>query len=204
VPRKTFQALDVLLNTELNTFLMDQAVQTYSSQATRNTALPTPTEGQLTYVNDRNEFQATHGSGVWYPVAGQMPFIELTKNVNQSFANATTALVTWNTSGISRGGFNVALNEVTVPFNGIYTINTAIFWAGNATGSRLTKIMINGLEKTRSLVAVGANLSNTATSNLEIFLVAGETISVEAYQNSGGALNAQADLSRLTVRYVCP
>jgi hypothetical protein len=204
VPRKTFQALDVLLDSELNTYLMDQAVQTYPSESARNSALQTPTEGQITYINAKNEFQASHGGTAWYPVAGQMPFIEQIKTANQSFANASTTEVTWGVTVINRGDFTAANNKITIPTTGIYSINVAIYWAGNATGARLTKIMVSGTEKTRSLIAPGANLGNTATSSIEIYLTAGEEISVEAYQNSGGALNAQADLSRLTVRYVCP
>jgi hypothetical protein len=52
MPRKTFADGDTLPAADLNTYLMNQAVQTYSSVAARDTALPTPAEGQVTYNSD--------------------------------------------------------------------------------------------------------------------------------------------------------
>lgn len=204
MPRMTFTAGNDALASEVNTYLMDQAVQTYASATARNSALPTPTEGQLTYLDDLNQYQTYTGS-TWYPVAGQMPYIELTKTASQNFTSGTAGIVvTWATPTINRGGFTVATNVITVPHTGLYDIDTAIYWAGNSNGARLTKIFVNSTEVTRSLYATGSTLAYTAASTYPSYLTAGDTITVEAYQNSGATLAAQANLTRLTIRYVSP
>ena len=204
MPRKTFIAGSPLLANEVNTFLMTQAVQTYADAAARTTALPTPTEGQIVYLNDVNIYQASHGGALWYPVAGQMPYIELTKTASQNFTSGTTAIVTWAAPTIQRGGFTVLSNVVTVPTTGIYQIVASIYWTGNATGNRLLKIMKNGADYTRDGQLPPGALSYTPTSVVQLFLNSGDTISVEGFQASGGTLAALADLTRLTIRYVCP
>ena len=205
MPRKTFQALDELLDTELNTYLMDQAVQTYSTKAARDTALPTPTEGQLTYVNDLNQFQGSHGGTEWFPVAGQLPYIELTKTASQNFTSGSTTTVTWATPTINRGGFTVSSNEITVPHAGLYEINAAVYWASNATGVRMVKIMLDGSDLTRDACQPPGALSFTNRSSSFVYLEAGQLIKLDAYQTATSAtLAALADLTKLQIRYVCP
>jgi len=204
MPRKTFTAGSPLLANEVNTFLMTQAVQTYADAAARSTALPIPTEGQIVYLNDVNQYQGSHGGATWYPVAGQMPYIELTKTASQNFTTGTTALVTWAAPTINRGGFTVLSNVITVPHTGIYQIVASIYWAGNATGGRLTKIMKNGADYTRDGGLPPGALSFTPSSVVQVYLTSGDTISVEGFQASGATLAALADLTRLTIRYVCP
>jgi hypothetical protein len=50
--RKTFVGGDILLASELNGFLMDQAVMVFDDAAARTTAIPSPSEGMVTYLKD--------------------------------------------------------------------------------------------------------------------------------------------------------
>jgi hypothetical protein len=52
MPRKTFVAGEVLLAQDVNQFLMDQSVMNFASSAARSSAIPTPTEGMVSYLAD--------------------------------------------------------------------------------------------------------------------------------------------------------
>jgi hypothetical protein len=65
---KTFSAGEVLLASEVNTFLMQQAVMVFGSSAVRATAIPSPSEGMLAYLTDTNAVEKYTGSD-WEPIA---------------------------------------------------------------------------------------------------------------------------------------
>lgn len=200
MPRKTFVDGTDAIASDVNTYLMDQAVQTYADATARDAALTSPTEGQLVYLADINQVQAYLGS-TWYPIAGQMPLYDATK-VAQSVSNGSTVTATWATATTNRGGFTVASNVVTVPYTGLYSINSVIPWAGSATGYRLNRILINGSSLKSDINTIGVNVSFSHTNNIShLTLTAGDTISVEIYQNSGGSLNALAN-GRLIIGYL--
>ena len=62
MPRKVFDAGEVLSATDVNTYLMNQMVMTFAGTAARGSAIPTPTEGMLTYLADTDTFQFWNGS----------------------------------------------------------------------------------------------------------------------------------------------
>jgi hypothetical protein len=62
MPRKVFDAGEVLSATNVNEFLMDQMVMTFAGTAARGSAIGTPTEGMLTYLADSKTFEYFDGS----------------------------------------------------------------------------------------------------------------------------------------------
>jgi hypothetical protein len=60
--KKTFVAGEVLLAQDVNDYLMDQSVMNFASSAARASAIPTPTEGMTTYVQDRNQIETFDGA----------------------------------------------------------------------------------------------------------------------------------------------
>ena len=62
MPRKVFDAGEVLSASDVNEFLMDQMVQTFAGTAARGSALTSPTEGMLTYLADSNTFEYWNGT----------------------------------------------------------------------------------------------------------------------------------------------
>jgi hypothetical protein len=70
MPRKTFIDGDVLPASDLNNFLMNQSVMTFATSAARATAIPTPTEGMVTYRNDVDILENYNGVA-WVPAAGR-------------------------------------------------------------------------------------------------------------------------------------
>jgi hypothetical protein len=65
---KTFSAGEVLLASEVNTYLMQQAVMVFGSSAVRATAIPSPSEGMLAYLTDTNAVEKYTGAG-WEAIA---------------------------------------------------------------------------------------------------------------------------------------
>jgi hypothetical protein len=62
MPKKVFDAGEVLSATDVNTFLMNQMVQTFAGTAARGSAIGTATEGMLTYLADSNTFEYWNGT----------------------------------------------------------------------------------------------------------------------------------------------
>ena len=57
MPRKVFTAGEVLAAADVNSFLMDQTVMTFAGTAARGSAITTPVEGMVTYLEDSNSFE---------------------------------------------------------------------------------------------------------------------------------------------------
>ena len=62
MPKKTFSVGELLTSTDVNTYLMNQTVMTFASSTARTTAIPSPTEGMTTYLQDTDELQFYNGS----------------------------------------------------------------------------------------------------------------------------------------------
>jgi hypothetical protein len=66
--RKTFVGGDILLASELNDFLMDQSVMVFANATARNNAIPSPSEGMLTYLTN-NDGLFSYSGAAWVPAA---------------------------------------------------------------------------------------------------------------------------------------
>jgi hypothetical protein len=60
--KKTFVAGDVLTANDTNGFLMDQTVMNFANSAARSSAIPSPSEGMVTYLQDSNNVEVYDGS----------------------------------------------------------------------------------------------------------------------------------------------
>jgi hypothetical protein len=60
--KKTFVAGEVLLAQDVNGYLMDQSVMVFGGTAARSSAIPTPTEGMMSYRTDDNVVEVFDGS----------------------------------------------------------------------------------------------------------------------------------------------
>lgn len=62
MPRKIFVAGEILTAADVNTNLMDQAVMVFADSAARGSAIPSPSEGMLTYLSDVNALEVYTGA----------------------------------------------------------------------------------------------------------------------------------------------
>ncbi len=60
--KKTFTAGEVLTASDVNGYLMEQAVMVFGGTAARSSAIPTPSAGMVTYVSDLAQVQYYNGS----------------------------------------------------------------------------------------------------------------------------------------------
>jgi hypothetical protein len=89
LPRKTFSDGDSLPASDLNTYLMDQSVQTYSSATDRTADLPTPADGQVTTLNTTKNLETYYGQWRPLPFAVQSFLVSV---VGTGTSTATTAI----------------------------------------------------------------------------------------------------------------
>lgn len=213
---KNFQSFEILTAANLNNYLMSQSVISLPGTAsigtagtaigTATTATLAPAEGMLVYLQDLNQYQMNldgSASG-WYPIAGQMPYLELGKSATQSITSGSETKVTWPNTVINRGDFSIASDVVTLPLAGVYRINAAVYYPGNSTGYRLTRIYVNGTLLGNDMVAPSASGDATVRSTMTMKLAANSTIEIRTLQNSGSSLALQVNGTRLTIEYVGP
>jgi hypothetical protein len=62
MPRKEFVAFTRLDASDVNTYLMDQSIMTFANSAARGSAIATPVEGMVSYLEDTNSYQFYDGS----------------------------------------------------------------------------------------------------------------------------------------------
>ena len=58
MPRKVFAPLEKLTSSDVNTFLMDQAVMTFDDAAARSASIPSPVQGMVTFLKDSEVLEA--------------------------------------------------------------------------------------------------------------------------------------------------
>jgi hypothetical protein len=66
---RTFTAGEVLTAANVQTFLQDQVIPVYASEAAGSAALPSPAEGQFRFLKDTDSFQYYTGSA-WVDAGG--------------------------------------------------------------------------------------------------------------------------------------
>lgn len=82
--KKTFTSGEVLTASDVNGYLMDQAVMRFASSAARGSAIAAPSEGMVTYLDDTDQLEVYNGS-LW-------------RTVSNAYA-MSAARGTWNVGG---------------------------------------------------------------------------------------------------------
>lgn len=62
MPRKVFTAGEVLAASDVNSFLMNQMIQSFAGTAARGSAIGSATAGMITYLSDSNTFEYWNGT----------------------------------------------------------------------------------------------------------------------------------------------
>lgn len=206
---KTFISGDVLYAADINTNLMKQSVMTFADAAARNTALPTPTEGMICYLNDVNQYQMNLSgtSGSWNIIAGQMPRLQLNLGSAFSITTGSTTTVTGWTVTENRGSFTQASGVVTVPLTGRYNITYAlVHTANNTTGGRGNVLIHSAGPTLRNTLPAPQSAAHSQTVYNTITgykMTASDTLTLQGYQNSGSTNTVSTD-SFFIIEFVGP
>ena len=99
--RKNFVAGEILTAADVNSFLMDQSVMVFDDSAARTTAIPTPSEGMVTYLKDTDAVEKFDGSA-FVAVAPDIPGIgsNVVQTVKTNVFSTTSSTYT-NITGLS-------------------------------------------------------------------------------------------------------
>jgi hypothetical protein len=159
--RKVFTAGEVLAAADVNSFLMDQTVMSFAGTAARGSAIPSPVEGMVTYLEDIDDLRTYNGSS-WVSPYG--------------LTHIRTTTFTAQTSVTINDVFSAAYDNYLVEF--IATQNTA--------AAENTFTLVNGSTPAASnwrhngfIIASATSYLNQGTSNAAIYRVdanAGEQI----------------------------
>jgi len=145
--RKTFTAGEVLQAADVNDFLMDQSVMVFAGTAARGSAIPSPSEGMVTYREDDDVVEVYNGSS-FVPVGpGQiLQVVSTTK---------TDIFSTTSTSLVDVTGFSVNITPSSATSKVLVMIDTTI---GNSTASSTVLQLVR--DSTPIAVATGGSVSN--------------------------------------------
>lgn len=174
---KNFVAGQVLLESDLDGYLMRQTVMTFASTAARDSALSgVLDEGMVAYAEDTDRTMFYNGSA-WMPLAGRWG-TTVTRS-GQSVANGALNNITFDTETADTDGYiAVSSTTVTIPSNlgGLYGITGTVVRAsgsfGTTTGSFL-RVIAGG-----TTYDFGPTGTDRITGSLAIPLVATNTVTL--------------------------
>jgi hypothetical protein len=140
--KKTFTAGETLTASDVNNYLMDQSVMVFGGTAARSSAVPTPSEGMISYQTDTDAIEAYDGTNWVTRVSTSVPFA----------TSAGTGTLVWA---------GVTTTSVTVTFPASRFTQTPIITITNASGlGSLTSTTYRALSVTTSSFTI----SGTATA----------------------------------------
>lgn len=131
-----------------------------------------------------------------------------TRSAATSISNATWTAVSWSAEVYDYGGWYSAGTDIVVPAGaipaGFTTISVhCIFnasFAANGTGYRGIRLLVNGSSQVAQTIPGFASDTAIIVGTGYVVVEAGDILTVEVYQNSGGALNASS-MQLVAVRF---
>ena len=143
--RKTFTAGEVLQAADVNDFLMDQSVMVFAGTAARGSAIPSPSEGMVTYLSDADELQVFDGSS--FTAVGVQPAILQVVSTTKTDTFSTTS-----TSYVDITGFSLTITPSSSANKVLVMANPSL---GASTGNEISLVIDRG----------GTDISVSSTSN---------------------------------------
>lgn len=112
---------------------------------------------------------------------------------NTTFTDLTFDSERWDDAAFHSTSSNTA--RLTIPQPGRYAIGACVRFAVNATGHRQVRLLVDGSTEIARVSQMAVTTGSIATM-MEVFSVselgAGQYVTVQVYQDSGGALNVEA------------
>lgn len=118
----------------------------------------------------------------------------VTNNAHQSISNTTDTVLTFNTEkydtdSIHDPGSNP--ERLTCVTAGKYVISGSVRYAANATGDRYLWIYVGATQIASVKMDAGGSGNSQLTITTQYVLAVDEYVTLNAYQDSGGALNVE-------------
>ena len=162
--RKNFVSGSILTASDVNSFLMDQSVMVFDDSAARGSAIPTPTEGMVTYRKDEDLVEVFNGSafgpiGKILQVAAGVRTNEISTTAT-SFSVITGLTVTLTPKSASSKFIILGQLSVSANFNNgsaffrIRRNTTDTIFIGDSSGSRARVTVATGLSNDEASTAI--------------------------------------------------
>jgi len=212
-----FVAGAILTAADVNTNLMDQAVMVFADAAARGSAIPTPSEGMVTYLSDTNQVQAYNGAA-FAPLGTILQVVSTTKTdtfttTSTSFTAVTGLSVTITPSSASSkilvsvyGGFGADPSSNPAFFR--LTRGGTAIGVGDAEGSRVRSLFPRLASQSTNYAAVFAGefsdspaTTSATTYALEVAVPAGTVAINRSLTDTDSAAFARG-VSTITVMEV--
>jgi hypothetical protein len=167
MPRKEFESFTRLDASDVNTFLMDQSVQSFAGTAARGSAIATPVEGMVTYLNDIDSLSVYNGTAfttdrtiqVFAGTAARGSAIGTAVEGMYTHINDTDSLEYYN------GSAWVAAGPAPSPA-GLNLISTGAFTA--ATAVSFDNVFTSTYQNYRLLITATASAQSTLQMKLRV------------------------------------
>lgn len=139
----------------------------------------------------------TPASAVQINGANSNYLARITATAAQALTNNTLTKITFNTASSTpttdsydpKAWFDNANDQITIGQAGFYNITANVGFATNATGRRLVQIFVNGSDRGSVNVTAATAGTTLLSISTNVYLAVGDTVEVQALQQSGGALN---------------
>jgi len=182
---RTFTAGAVLTAAQVQGYLQDQAVMVFATSAARTSALASPTQGMVSYLENSNsywQYYEAYNSGTnpggasvagWYPKEGTTLFAgKRTNTSGTTIPTGAYTAVSFNTfacTGSTSNTDTIQLNSATVPSTftvrkaGWYRLATTVRhsgWSSTAGTLRTIAINKNSTSVTTNTIVIGPGAAN--------------------------------------------
>lgn len=165
MPFKDFADLEVLYASDVDTYLMRQAVMVFSSSAARSSAIGTAVaEGMVTYLTDSNAIEYYTGSA-WTPVV-------------PTTINATNVITTQTNSTATSYTFGSADSGTLVRFTSASTVTATISTATSLTAGQRIDVLRDGAGQVNITAGSGVTLAGAGTAASAFSIVQYEAASI--------------------------
>lgn len=155
--------------------------------------------------------RGTGAVGMWLPVHGTMPTLQLSVNATNTSASGDWTQKTGMNLGIARntGGFDVGNGTFVPPFPGNYQLSARVGVNGNGAGTRGIQVVMGGDVQAQDLDRATITSSGLTKAIADVFYSPGQSagaatsqVSVEVFQDSGS--NIFLPSMRLYCQYLGP
>lgn len=110
---------------------------------------------------------------------------------SQTTSGSPQTITTWTTTKDTHGAFNAATGTYTVQVTGYYEVDASVNITANATGVRYLQVVQAGstsVTVSGSTIGGFVGTGNATSISTGFYCVAGDTLIVQSFQNSGGSL----------------
>jgi hypothetical protein len=206
----SFTTGSVLTASQVNTFLMDQAVMSFPTAADRTTDLASPSQGMVSFLQDSGTMwvyleaynASTNPGGAanagHYPLPSQAAFIGTFSGNAGTGANVYEGQSSFLfTEAYDALGWHSAVtdtNRVTPNVAGYYRITAGLQYGANASGNRIVVLEKNGTAFARNQIA-GTNSGNVQISTIASANGSSDYFRVLTNQDSGSTLSIAGQVS---------